>query len=109
VVTAWLVVTGVLCSIILLGEPERGGGCLERAAANQYREGVVLELIRPGRAAEPLAAAARPGCCSVWYWRSAGCTTTARWRRRSRVRGRACESVDLPVALLAALGTAGLA
>ena len=42
VVTAWLVVTGVLLVILLANQVV---GVLERAAANQYPQGVVLELI----------------------------------------------------------------
>ena len=45
VVTAWLVVTGVLLIILLANEVV---GVLERAAANQYPQGVVLELIGLG-------------------------------------------------------------
>ena len=42
VVTAWLVVTGVLLVILLANQVV---GVLERAAANQYPQSVVLELI----------------------------------------------------------------
>jgi lipopolysaccharide export system permease protein len=42
VVTAWLVVTGVLLIILLANQVV---GVLERAAANQYPQSVVLELI----------------------------------------------------------------
>ena len=45
VVTAWLVVTGVLLIILLASELV---GVLERAAAYQYPRGVVLELIGLG-------------------------------------------------------------
>lgn len=45
VVTAWLVVTGVLLIILLANQVV---GVLERAAANQYPQGVVLELIGLG-------------------------------------------------------------
>jgi lipopolysaccharide export system permease protein len=45
VVTAWLVVTGVLLTILLANQVV---GVLERAAANQYPQGVVLELIGLG-------------------------------------------------------------
>jgi lipopolysaccharide export system permease protein len=45
VVTAWLVVTGVLL-VILLGN--QVASVLERAAVNQYPQGVVLELIGLG-------------------------------------------------------------
>jgi lipopolysaccharide export system permease protein len=45
VVTAWLVVTGVLLVILLANEVV---GVLERAAANQYPQSVVLELIGLG-------------------------------------------------------------
>jgi lipopolysaccharide export system permease protein len=45
VATAWLVVTGVLLVILLANEVV---GVLERAAANQYPQGVVLELIGLG-------------------------------------------------------------
>ncbi len=45
VATAWLVVTGVLLIILLANEVV---GVLERAAANQYPQGVVLELIGLG-------------------------------------------------------------
>src|SRR6267142_4915165 len=45
VVTAWLVVTGVLLVILLANQVV---GVLERAAANQYPQGVVLELIGLG-------------------------------------------------------------
>ncbi len=45
VLTAWLVVTGVLLVILLANEVV---GVLERAAANQYPQGMVLELIGLG-------------------------------------------------------------
>jgi lipopolysaccharide export system permease protein len=45
VVTAWLVVTGVLLIILLANQV---AGVLERAAVNQYPQGVVLELIGLG-------------------------------------------------------------
>jgi lipopolysaccharide export system permease protein len=45
VVTAWLVVTGVLLVILLANQV---AGVLERAAVNQYPQGVVLELIGLG-------------------------------------------------------------
>jgi lipopolysaccharide export system permease protein len=45
VVTAWLVVSGVLLLILLANQVV---GVLERAAANQYPQGVVLELIGLG-------------------------------------------------------------
>jgi lipopolysaccharide export system permease protein len=45
VVTAWLVVSGVLLVILLANQVV---GVLERAAANQYPQGVVLELIGLG-------------------------------------------------------------
>lgn len=45
VVTAWLVVTGVLLIILLANQV---AGVLERAAVNQYPKGVVLELITLG-------------------------------------------------------------
>ena len=45
VVTAWLVVTGVLLVILLANQV---AGVLERAAVNQYPRGVVLELIGLG-------------------------------------------------------------
>jgi len=45
VVTSWLVVTGVLLVILLANEVV---GVLERAAANQYPQSVVLELIGLG-------------------------------------------------------------
>src|SRR5216110_1210973 len=45
VVTAWLLVTGVLLVILLVNQMV---GVLERAAASQYPEGVVLELIGLG-------------------------------------------------------------
>jgi lipopolysaccharide export system permease protein len=45
VVTAWLVVTGVLLVILLANQV---AGVLERAAVNQYPKGVVLELIGLG-------------------------------------------------------------
>ena len=45
VVAAWLVVTGVLLIILLANEVV---GVLERAAANQYPQSVVLELIGLG-------------------------------------------------------------
>ena len=45
VVLAWLVVTGVLLVILLANEVV---GVLERAAANQFPQGVVLELIGLG-------------------------------------------------------------
>src|SRR2546430_17631012 len=45
VVTAWMVVTGVLLVILLANQVV---GVLERAAANQYPQGVVLELIGLG-------------------------------------------------------------
>jgi lipopolysaccharide export system permease protein len=45
VVTAWLVVTGVLLVILLANQV---AGVLERAAVNQYPKGVVLELISLG-------------------------------------------------------------
>ena len=45
VVTAWLAVTGVLLIILLANEVV---GVLERAAANQYPQSVVLELIGLG-------------------------------------------------------------
>ena len=41
-VTAWLVVTSVLLVILLANQVV---GVLERAAANQYPQNVVLELI----------------------------------------------------------------
>jgi len=45
VVTAWLVVTGVLLVIFLA---DQVAGVLERAAVNQYPKGVVLQLIALG-------------------------------------------------------------
>jgi lipopolysaccharide export system permease protein len=45
VVTAWLVVTGVLLVVLLANQV---AGVLERAAVNQYPKGVVLELIGLG-------------------------------------------------------------
>src|SRR5215469_15482363 len=45
VVTSWLVVTGVLLVILLANEVV---GVLERAAANQYPQSVVLELVGLG-------------------------------------------------------------
>jgi len=45
VVTAWLVVTGVLLVILVANQV---AGVLERAAVNQYPKGVVLELIGLG-------------------------------------------------------------
>ena len=45
VVTAWLVVSGVLLIILLANQVV---GVLERAAVNQYPQGVVLELIALG-------------------------------------------------------------
>jgi lipopolysaccharide export system permease protein len=45
VVTAWLVVTGVLLIILLANQV---AGVLERAAVNRYPQGVVLELIGLG-------------------------------------------------------------
>jgi lipopolysaccharide export system permease protein len=45
VVTAWLVVSGVLLLILLANQVV---GVLERAAANQYPQGVVLELVGLG-------------------------------------------------------------
>jgi lipopolysaccharide export system permease protein len=45
VVTAWLVVTGVLLIILLANQV---AGVLERAAVNQFPKGVVLELITFG-------------------------------------------------------------
>jgi lipopolysaccharide export system permease protein len=45
VVTTWLVVTGVLLIILLANQV---AGVLERAAVNQYPQGVVLELIGLG-------------------------------------------------------------
>ena len=45
VATAWLVVTGVLLVILLANQV---AGVLERAAVNQYPQGVVLELIGLG-------------------------------------------------------------
>ncbi len=45
VVTAWLVVTAVLLIILLANQV---AGVLERAAVNQYPQGVVLELITLG-------------------------------------------------------------
>jgi lipopolysaccharide export system permease protein len=45
VVTAWLVVTGVLLVILLANQV---AGVLERAAVNQYPKGVVLDLIALG-------------------------------------------------------------
>ncbi len=45
VVTAWLVVTGVLLIILLANQV---AGVLERAAVNQYPKGVVLQLIGLG-------------------------------------------------------------
>jgi len=42
VVVAWLVVTGVLLIILLANEVV---GVMERAAANQYPQSMVLELI----------------------------------------------------------------
>jgi lipopolysaccharide export system permease protein len=45
VVTAWLVVSGVLLIILLANQVV---GVLERAAANQYPQGVVLQLIGLG-------------------------------------------------------------
>ena len=45
VVTAWLAVTGILLVILLANEVV---GVLERAAANQYPQSVVLELIGLG-------------------------------------------------------------
>jgi lipopolysaccharide export system permease protein len=45
VLTSWLVVTGVLLLILIANEVV---GVLERAAANQYPQGIVLELVGLG-------------------------------------------------------------
>jgi len=102
VVTAWLVVTGVLL-VILLAKP--GGGVLERAAANQYPQGVVLELIGLG-ALQNLSLLLPVGLL-LGVVLAFGRLYHDSEMAAALACGVGPANLYLPVALLAALGTAG--
>src|SRR2546423_322287 len=104
VATAWLLVTGVLLVILLVNQMV---GVLERAAASQYPDGVVLELIRLGAAQMP--SIRGPGGLLVGVVLAFGGLCYDGEMAGGLAGGAGPASINLPVALLAALGTAGLA
>src|SRR5216110_910470 len=104
VVTAWLLVTGVLLVILLVNQMV---GVLERAAANQYPEGVVLELIGLG-ALQNLSILLPVGLL-LGVVLAFGRLYHDSEMAAALACGAGPANIYLPVALLAALGTAGLA
>ncbi|HEY0767434.1 MAG TPA: LPS export ABC transporter permease LptF [Steroidobacteraceae bacterium] len=104
VVTDWVVVTGVLLVILLANQVV---GVLERAAANQYPQGVVLELIGLG-ALQNLSL-----LLPVGLLLGVVLAFGRLYQDSEMAAALACgvrpANIYLPVALLALLGTAGLA
>src|SRR5213082_2949360 len=103
VVTAWLLVTGVLLVILLVNQMV---GVLERAAASQYPEGVVLELIGLG-ALQNLSILLPVGLL-LGVVLAFGRLYHDSEMAAALACGAGPANIYLPVALLAALGTAGL-
>ena len=104
VVTAWLVVTAVLLVILLANQLV---GVLERAAANQYPQGVVLELIILG-ALQNLSLLLPVGLL-LGVVLAFGRLYHDSEMAAALACGVGPANLYLPVALLAVLGTAGLA
>lgn len=104
VVTAWLVVTSVLLVILLVNQVV---GVLERAAANQYPQGVVLELI--GLGAMQNLSILLPVGLLLGVVLAFGRLYHDSEMAAALACGAGPANIYLPVALLAALGTAGLA
>ncbi len=104
VVTTWLVVTTVLLVILLANQLV---GVLERAAANQYPQGVVLELIILG-ALQNLSLLLPVGLL-LGVVLAFGRLYHDSEMAAALACGVGPANLYLPVALLAALGTAGLA
>jgi len=104
VATAWLLVTGVLLVILLVNQMV---GVLERAAASQYPEGVVLELIGLG-ALQNLSILLPVGLL-LGVVLAFGRLYHDSEMAAALACGAGPANIYLPVALLAALGTAGLA
>jgi len=104
VVTTWLVVTAVLLVILLANQLV---GVLERAAANQYPQGVVLELIILG-ALQNLSLLLPVGLL-LGVVLAFGRLYHDSEMAAALACGVGPANLYLPVALLAALGTAGLA
>jgi lipopolysaccharide export system permease protein len=104
VVTAWLVVTGVLLVILLANQVV---GVLERAAANQYPQGVVLQLIGLG-ALQNLSLLLPVGLL-LGVVLAFGRLYHDSEMAAALACGVGPANLYLPVALLAVLGTAGLA
>lgn len=104
VVTAWLVVTGVLLVILLANQVV---GVLERAAANQYPQGVVLELIGLG-ALQNLSLLLPVGLL-LGVVLAFGRLYHDSEMAAALACGVGPANLYVPVALLAALGTAALA
>ncbi len=104
VVTAWLLVTGVLLVILLVNQVV---GVLERAAANQYPQDVVLELIGLG-ALQNLSILLPVGLL-LGVVLAFGRLYHDSEMAAALACGAGPANIYLPVALLAALGTASLA
>ena len=104
VLTTWLVVTAVLLVILLANQLV---GVLERAAANQYPQGVVLELIILG-ALQNLSLLLPVGLL-LGVVLAFGRLYHDSEMAAALACGVGPANLYLPVALLAALGTAGLA
>jgi lipopolysaccharide export system permease protein len=104
VVTAWLLVTGVLLVILLVNQVV---GVLERAAANQYPQGVVLELI--GLGALQYLSILLPVGLLLGVVLAFGRLYHDSEMAAALACGAGPANIYLPVALLAALGTAALA
>ena len=104
VLTAWLVVSGVLLVILLANQVV---GVLERAAANQYPPGVVLELI--GLGALQYLSILLPVGLLLGVVLAFGRLYHDSEMAAALACGARPRSLYLPVALLALLVTAGLA
>jgi lipopolysaccharide export system permease protein len=104
VVTSWLLVTTVLLVILLANEVV---GVLERAAANQYPQGVVLELI--GLGALQYMSILVPVGLMLGIVLAFGRLYHDSEMAAAQALGAGRETVYLPVALLAVLATAALA
>jgi len=104
VVAAWLVVTGVLLVILLANQVV---GVLERAAANQYPQSVVLELI--GLGALQYLSILLPVGLLLGVVLAFGRLYHDSEMAAALACGAGAQSLYLPVALLAVVVTAGLA
>ena len=104
VVTAWLVVSGVLLIVLVANQVV---GVLERAAANQYPQGVVLELI--GLGALQYLSILLPVGLLLGVVLAFGRLYHDSEMAAALACGAGPQSLYLPVALLAVVVTAGLA